>query len=162
MLTIKNPKTWDWAGMPLSDCCEGNAQDVYFTLKLFNLIMEKMAYHDAKDLNEHILMPSVENFAEMEYNGMPVEPKELSFISRELSGDIMRLEDDLYSYSAVDKKDALNSTADLVSILYTKEDGFRLYPADKTAKGKPSVSAPTLKVLLDQIQEEVESRHTLK
>ena len=56
------------------------------------------------------------------------------------------------------KNDNLASNKDLIDILYTRETGMGLYPPDKTAKGNPSVSAPTLKLLLEQIEEELQSR----
>ena len=43
-------------------------------------------------------------------------------------------------------------------ILYTREGGMELYPPDRTPKGAPSVSAPTLKLLLEHIDEELERR----
>jgi hypothetical protein len=39
--------------MPLSDCCEGNAKDTYFTLKLFDLIMEKFDGDPVMTVQEH-------------------------------------------------------------------------------------------------------------
>ena len=68
MLTIDNPSKFDWANMDLSDCCEGNAMDTYFTLKLFDLIMEKFEGDPVMTLIENVVMPSLETFAEMEYN----------------------------------------------------------------------------------------------
>jgi len=35
---------------------------------------------------------------------------------------------------------------------------MELYPPDRTPKGAPSVSAPTLKLLLEHIDEELERR----
>ena len=70
----------------------------------------------------------------------------------------MEEEDFLYSCKGVTKTDNLSSNNDLIDILYTREEGMGLYPPDKTAKGKPSVSAPTLKLLLDHIEEELKTR----
>ena len=72
MLTIHNPRTFDWANMPLSDCCEGNAADAYFTLKLFNLIEEKIRELGMEGLITKLIMPSLSTFSEMEYEGMLV------------------------------------------------------------------------------------------
>ena len=54
--------------------------------------------------------------------------------------------------------DNLSSNNDLIEILYTREDAFEMYPPDRTGKGSPSVSAPTLKLLLTFIEEELASR----
>ena len=38
------------------------------------------------------------------------------------------------------------------------EESFGVYPPDRTAKGAPSVSAPTLKLLLEYVNEELAKR----
>ena len=141
MLTVNNPRTFDWAGMSLSDCCEGNAADTYFTLKLFNLIEEKIKDLGMEKVVSQLVMPSLSTFSKMEYEGMEVSE-----------------EDELYTFKEVDTSSNLSSNSDLIEILYTNEDGFQLYPPDRTTKGAPSVSAPTLKLLLGQIEEELDSR----
>jgi len=158
MLTIQNPKKFDWKNMPLSDCCEGNAMDSYFTLKLFNLICEKMEGGSMFKLIKEIMMPSLEIFSEMEYNGMDIDTDVLDSVGKQLRSKNMDEEDDLYTCKGVVKTDNLSSNNDLIEILYTREEGMGLYPPDKTEKGSPSVSAPTLKLLLEHIEEELQAR----
>jgi len=158
MLTIDNPKKFDWANMDLSDCCEGNAMDTYFTLKLFDLIMERLGDQPVMKLLEGVVMPSLETFAEMEYNGLDVDMDTLESVGKQLRTTNMDEEDFLYTCKGVTKTDNLSSNNDLIEILYTRENAMGLYPPDKTAKGKPSVSAPTLKLLLEHIDAELESR----
>ena len=109
-------------------------------------------------LIEQIVMPSLETFADMEYNGLDVDTKVLASVGRELGTKNMNEEDFLYSCKGVVKTDNLSSNNNLIEILYTREVGLGLYPPDKTSKGKPSVSAPTLKLLLEHIDKELESR----
>jgi DNA polymerase-1 len=144
--------------MPLSDCCEGNALDSYFTLKLFDLINEKLQGNSMRKLLEQVIVPSLEIFADMEYLGMPVDPIVLDKVGRDLDTKNMEYEDFLYSCKGVIKTDNISSNNDLIEILYTREGALELYPPDKTKKGSPSVSAPTLKIILDQINEELEKR----
>jgi len=158
MLTIDNPKTFDWANMSLSDCCLGNAMDTHFTFRLYELIIEKLEGNPVMNLIENIVMPSIENFAIMEYNGLEVDPEKLKVVGKQLSNDNMWEEDLLYDCKGVTKTDNLSSNNDLIEILYTREGALELYPPDKTAKGKPSVSAPTLKILLEQIEKELSKR----
>lgn len=158
MLTIDNPKTFDWANMSLSDCCLGNAMDTHFTFKLYELIIEKLEGNSVMKLLENIVMPSIENFAIMEYNGLEVDPEQLKVVGKQLSNDNMWEEDLLYDCKGVTKTDNLSSNNDLIEILYTREGALELYPPDKTSKGKPSVSAPTLKILLEQIEKELSKR----
>lgn len=158
MLTVKNPKKFDWKNILLSDCCEGNAMDSYFTLKLFNLICKKMEGEPMFKLIENIMMPSLEIFSEMEYNGMDINIDVLDSVGKQLRSKNMDEEDDLYTCKGVVKTDNLSSNNDLIEILYTREEGMGLYPPDKTEKGSPSVSAPTLKLLLEHIEEELQTR----
>ena len=158
MLTIKNPKNFDWANMSLSDCAEGNARDTYFTLKLFNLIYEKLDELGSIEILEKVLMPSLPVFAEMEHYGLDVDPNQLSVVGKALRDKNIDSEDSLYYSKGVKNTDNLASANDLIDILYTREGALELYPPDKTPKGKPSVSAPTLKLLLEQVDEELKKR----
>ena len=158
MLTIKNPKTFDWANMALSDCCEGNAADSYFTLKLFNLIEEMLNELGMGNLLSKLIMPSLSTFSEMEHEGMHVSESKLESVGRQLRIANIDEEDNLYGFPQVVTNDNLSSNNDLIEILYTREGGFGLYPPDRTAKGTPSVSAPTLKLLLEHLEEELTKR----
>jgi len=158
MLTIKNPKTFDWANMALSDCCEGNAADSYFTLKLFNLIEKKLDDLGMSRLLNNLIMPSLSTFSEMEYEGMRVSEEKLESVGRQLRVANIEEEDNLYSFDQVETSDNLSSNNDLIEVLYTREGAFEMYPPDRTAKGTPSVSAPTLKLLLEHIEEELKRR----
>jgi len=158
MLTISNPKNFDWASMSLTDCCEGNAADAYFTLKLFDLVSNKLEDKGCLDFVEQVLPDALTVFSEMEYEGLEVSEEKLQGLNRELSNLIVHQEDDLYGFPQVERTDNLASNNDLSEIFYTREGGFELYPPDKTGSGKPSVSAPTLKLLLEQINSEISKR----
>lgn len=158
MLTISNPKTFDWANMDLGDCMEGNAADTHFTLKLYDLIMERLPEGRIMDLLEHVVMPSLENFAEMEWEGLIVDRGALDLVGRQLRSASIEKEDALYGCQGVTTDDTLSSNNDLQQILYLREGGMELYPPDRTPKGAPSVSAPTLKLILEHVNEEIERR----
>ena len=158
MLTIKNPKTFDWANMALSDCCEGNAADSYFTLKLFDLIEDKIRDLGMEKIISQLIMPSLSTFSQMEYEGMQVSEDKLKEVGRQLRVANIEEEDGLYNFKQVKTSDNLSSNLDLIEILYTREGAFELYPPDRTGKGSPSVSAPTLKLLLEHIEEELKKR----
>jgi len=158
MLTINNPKNFDWANMALSDCCEGNAMDAYFTLKLFDLVEEKLEALGVLPFVEKVLPSALETFADMEYEGLLVSKSKLAALGRSLKELTLNQEDSLYMFDQVIKTDNLSSNNDLIDIFYLREDAFEFYPPDKTAKGSPSVSAPTLKILLEQINEELFKR----
>jgi len=129
--------------------------DSYFTLKLFDLVEEKLDEIGVLPFVEKVLSKSLETFAGMEYEGLLVSKEKLSTLGRELGELTLNQEDDMYLFSQVIKTDNLSSNNDLIDIFYLREGGFEFYPPDKTAKGSPSVSAPTLKILLEQINEEL-------
>jgi len=161
MLTVSNPKKFDWASISLSDCCEGNAADSYFTLKLYNLLESKLEELRLSEFFEEVITPATTVFSVMEHDGLAVSTKKLGLVGKALSDFNIEMEDSLYAFSQVDSKDNLSSTNNLCEILYTRESGFGLYPPDKTTKGSPSVSAPTLKLLLEHIEEELGGRDGL-
>jgi hypothetical protein len=89
---------------------------------------------------------------------MLVDTKELAAVDRLLSNNIIDIEDALFMCPQVNKKDNLASTQDLAQVFYTREGGFELYPPDNTDKGAPSVNKDTLKIILDQINQELINR----
>jgi len=159
MLTIDNPKKFDWAGMSLHDCAEGNALDSYFTLKLFNICEKKLKKLNMLHLYDSLMSPATEVFSVMEFNGLNISQSKLNTVGKELYLQNVDEADDLHSHGQVEKDDNLSSTNDLVKILYTREKGFELYPPDRTDKGAPSVSAPTLKVILEHLEDELKKRN---
>jgi len=132
--------------------------DSYFTLKLFDLVESKLDDLKVLPFVEKILSESLETFAEMEYEGLLVSTEKLSTLKKDLKELTLNQEDSLYMFDQVQKIDNLASNNDLINIFYLREGGFEFYPPDKTAKGSPSVSAPTLKILLEQINEELTKR----
>ena len=158
MLTVNNPKNFDWSSMSLHDCAKGNALDAYFTLKLFHICEEKLQEYGMLGLYENLMAPATEAFKDMEYAGLDVSQERLKMVGKELFEKNVDQADSLYAFKQVNKEDNLSSNNHLIEVLYTREGGFNHYPPDKTAKGSPSVSAPTLKLLLEQIENELRTR----
>ena len=158
MLTVKDPKKQNWAEMSLADLAEGNAQDAFFTLRIFELLETQI-----KDLNLHhlygsLIAPMTPIFAEIEHNGLSVDSQTLDVLNTQLDSKIKDKESEIRALPEVNTEDNLNSTQDLVDILFTREGSFQLYPPVNTAKGKPSVNSECIDILLEQIDEELESR----
>jgi DNA polymerase I-like protein with 3'-5' exonuclease and polymerase domains len=97
-------------------------------------------------------------FAEIEYNGLEVDSGTLDNLNKDLESKIVQKHQDIKSIPEVSAEDNMNSSADLIDILFTRENSFQLYPPVNTAKGKPSVNAECIEILLEQIEEELESR----
>ena len=159
MLTVENPKKFDWSGMSLHDCAEGNALDSYFTLKLYDVCEKELKKLNMLHLYENLMAPATEIFSGMEFNGLDISQDKLTKVGKELYLKNVDDADELHSHDQVKKEDNLSSTNDLIEILYTREEGFELYPPDRTAKGAPSVSAPTLKVILEHLEDELKKRN---
>jgi len=159
MLTVDNPKKFDWSGMSLHDCAEGNALDSYFTLKLYNVCEKKLKKLNMMHLYKNLMSPATEVFSGMEYKGLDISQDTLNVVGKELYLKNVEDADSLHYHDQVKKEDNLSSTNDLIKILYTREDGFGLYPPDRTAKGSPSVAAPTLKIILEHLEDELKKRN---
>jgi len=158
MLTVRNGKKFDWSSISLFDCLQGNAMDSHYTLKIFNVLKEKLDEMEVSDFYEKVLSPANTVFMEPEYHGLTVSRDKLKSVGKELNDAIIIVHDGLYDYPQLNNKENLSSSRDLRGILYTKEKGFAFYPPDKTDKGAPSVSAPTLDIILSQIKKEIASR----
>ena len=158
MLTVRNGKKFDWANISLVDCVRGNAMDAHYTLKVFNVLQDKLNEMGVSEFYGTVLAPANTVFVEPEWSGIKVCPDKIKTIGKSLNDAIIDVHDSLYDYSQLSRKENLSSSRDLQGVLYTKEKGFAFYPPDKTEKGSPSVSAPTLEILLGQIKKELISR----
>ena len=158
MLTVRNGNKFDWANISMVDCVRGNAMDSHFTLKVFHVLKERLDEMGVSQFYEKVLAPANTVFVEPEWNGLRVCPHKIKSIGKSLNDTIIDVHDSLYDYPQLNNKENLASSRDLQGILYTKEQGFAFYPPDKTDKGSPSVSAPTLEILLGQIKKEIITR----
>ena len=158
MLGVNNPNKFDWENMALSACANGNYADAHYTLQLYHILNNKIKDLKMDKLYANVISPAINEFADIEYNGISVSPKTLEAVGKTLREANIEAEDKLYSCKGVKKTDNMSSNNDLIEILYTREDGLQMYPPDKTDKGSPSVSAPTLTILLEFINEELAKR----
>ena len=158
MLTVKDPKKQNWAEMSLADLAEGNAQDAFFTLRIFELLEGQLKDLELHHLYDTLIAPMTPVFAKIEYHGLDVDSQTLDVLNTQLDSKIKDKEAEIRALPEVSTEDNLNSTQDLVDILFTREGSFQLYPPVNTAKGKPSVNSECIDILLEQIDEELESR----
>jgi len=158
MLGIENPNKFDWANISLSACANGNYADAHYTLQIYHILYERMQELGMTKLYDNVISPAINEFADIEYHGINVSTNKLNEVGKVLRDANIEAEDFLYTCKGVQKTDNLSSNNDLIEVMYTREGGLELYPPDKTAKGSPSVSAPTLTIILDFINQELESR----
>ena len=158
MLTVRDGNNFDWANIPLTDCLHGNAMDAHYTLKVFEVLKEKLQEMGVSNFYGKVLAPANTVFMKPEYYGLSVSRTKLKSVGKSLNDSIIDVHDSLFAYPQLSTEDNLSSTRDLCGVFYTKEGGFEFYPPDKTDKGLPSVSKPTLDILLSQIKQELNSR----
>ncbi len=157
MLTVRNANQFDWSSLGLEECARGNALDASFTLRIYEVLLEKIKDNGTYNTFDKLLSPLFPVFAEIEYAGLEVSPGELGDVSRTLTDLLMDIEDSLYMTDKVVKTANLKSTADLIKVLFSDE-GFGFYPPKVTEKGKPSTDKQSLDTLLGQIDTELEKR----
>jgi len=132
--------------------------DSHYTLKVFSVLYAMLDDMGVLPFYENVLAPANTVFMEPEYEGLIVSRGRLKEVARSLNNSVIDIHDSMYDFPQLNVEENLASTKDLRQIFYTKEEGFALYPPDKTDKGLPSVSKPTLDILLNQIKKEISSR----
>jgi len=158
MLTVTNSASFDWAGQSLHDCAKGNAMDSYFTLKLLKVYKEKLEDLGLNKITYELISPLLPIFSEMEVKGLNVSQANLKSVGDKLQKNNISLHDGLYKHKQVRKTDNVTSNEDQIDILFGRVGGFELYPPVYTDGNKPSVAKECLDTLLQQIEEELESR----
>lgn len=162
MLTVRGKKV-DYKNMTLVDIAEGNSMDVYFTLKIFYILYEELKKIELIDFYENLIVPLTPIFAEIESKGMKIASDKLYIIGKGLELNIaeeLKKITELQEVQEVVKegKTNLNSPKILCDILFTSDKGYNLYPPVWTDGGDPSSNEKCLSMLLEQIEEELESR----
>jgi DNA polymerase I-like protein with 3'-5' exonuclease and polymerase domains len=160
MLTVKNPKDVDWAGMSLLDIADGNAQDVYMTWMIFQELEKAMKKLNLIEYYDKLISPCTTRFARAEYNGLDVNMKVVDTIAVPLKAEIEAADAKLRSVPKVPKDINLGSSKQLVDLLFEDDEGFLLYPPNRSKQtGRPSADAPTIEELKTLIEEELEKRN---
>lgn len=157
MLGVNSPRTFDWANIPLQEGMLGNSLDAFFTLNLYNKFREDLAKEKVFTLLNSVIVPASEILTESEYEGMDIDTVELKNLDAEINKMLDGVKQKISEHKEVGDKN-LNSTKDMIEILYTGEDGFKLYPPDRTGKDAPSVAAGTIELLLSIIKSELSKR----
>jgi len=172
MLTVDGKK-FDWKNIPLMQCADGNAKDTYATAKVYAKLLEEVRQKKLEKLYEKLISPLTIAFRDMEYAGLLIDEDKLNELDVELEEKIRLADIALREAAGLGEEDNLNSTAQLVNIIYSfKKDekgewvqvddfGLGLYPFDFTKKGAPSTNEETLTKVKIMVEEEY-SRRGLK
>tara|TARA_R110000868_G_scaffold13711_3_gene63580 strand:- start:9388 stop:9897 length:510 start_codon:yes stop_codon:yes gene_type:complete len=159
-------KKTDWKNMALAVMARGNALDAYFTFKIFKKLELELERLGMTNTYKHLLVPAVTLFKDMELDGMLIDRSRVNKLSKDLLANIVEKEDVLYKLKEVDNSYEMTSTDDITKVLFSADKsgniidgGFGLYPpitSDKT--DNPSTSVEALDILLEQLEEEINSR----
>jgi DNA polymerase I-like protein with 3'-5' exonuclease and polymerase domains len=160
MLTVKDGKKQDWDGMSLHEIAEGNAMDVFFTLRIFDLLTERLAENPSLEKAYTLMMsPLAAEFAEIEARGFVVDTEVLEGLDEEVSANVKELHDAVLALPRVPGNMNLNSNPQLVELLYTGDDGYQLFPPYTSKKTKnPSCDKNSMEFLIEAIEAELGRR----
>lgn len=150
----------DWKNISLADCAQGNIKDAHLTYKLGVLFLEKLKEYNPNILKlfKEIIYPLAPMFAEMEAEGLHVDLDRLAKVEIEVNSKIENITKQMSELGVLKKEHNLNSNADKADIFYLDDECLGLYPPDRTKKGQPSTSKDTIKLMLVQINNELEKR----
>jgi DNA polymerase-1 len=149
----KNQKTFDQ--VPLEQASPYAAEDADVTLQLAEMLHPQIAAMGLGDLYHGLELPLVEVLAELEYNGIKVDPDELDRQRLRLESEIAKLKSqiDEAALDALDRTFDLDSPKQLSATLFNKPDdqdlpGLGIKPVKKTKTGY-STDAEVLQKLTD-------------
>jgi DNA polymerase-1 len=120
-------------------------EDADITLKLVNILKEKLMQYNLLKLFKEVEMPLVEVLIQMEINGVKLDLEHLKKLSKEMEIRLQEIKQEIYKTTG--KEFNINSTQQLGKILYEemeihKEMNIKRIP--RTAKGSYSTSESAL------------------
>ncbi|MEM0984564.1 MAG: DNA polymerase, partial [Planctomycetota bacterium] len=148
----KNQKTFDQ--VPLDKAAAYAAEDADVTLQLAGIMHPELKKAGLEELYRDVELPLVEVLAELEWNGILVDPNELDRQRERLEKEIDRIKDELSdaSMNTVGREFDPDSPKQLSAVLFNKPDaqdpGLGIKPIKKTKTGY-STDAEVLGKLAD-------------
>tara|TARA_R110000824_G_scaffold103208_6_gene245271 strand:+ start:496 stop:969 length:474 start_codon:yes stop_codon:yes gene_type:complete len=152
MLTVTNGAKHDWGSMPLDEMAIGCAMDCDFTLRVWRILRKDMLKKRLHHVYDNLLKEIALELAGVENFGITVDTEYLAVLEVKLTKEIAILEKELQELSPIDDVN-VNSNVDLQNILFTGDEGLKLYPVTFTKKTKkPSVTDADLQLILEEIE----------
>lgn len=170
MLTKDNATKVDWTKIPILECMEGNALDAYYTVKIYNKLIEDVKTKRLEKLYDKLISPLTPILAEMEYEGLLIDTNKLADLKQQILTKLDQLKASFNTIDFIPSGVNFDSSHDLIKILYSLERddkkewqvsesyGFGLYPFSKTDKGQPQTNDETLVQLKDIVEKEYSRR----
>ena len=128
-------------GASLKDLAEYNANDTYYTRKLMFLFLEKMS-EDERLLRFYrkVMIPAIEVFREIEYNGVYVDQKKLDEVDEYFKTQLQDVRRKLKKHGDIN----WNSTQQIADLLFNQ---MKIKPLEMTENRKYSTSESVMKRL---------------
>lgn len=148
--TGKNQKRFD--EVPLDQAGPYAAEDADVSLQLHGIMAPQIEEMGLTDLNDDVEVPLIDVLAELEYNGILVDPKELEKQEERLNNRIEKLKDEIQdeAMASCGRTFEPDSPKQLAGILFNKPDaadpGLGIKPL-KRGKTGPSTDAEVLEKL---------------
>ena len=135
------------ADVPYSDIKHYACEDADITFRLFEIFKEKLAEDELLEISEKVDFPLIHVLAAMELNGVKIDSDMLDQFSKELTEDLISLEERIFSKT--EEEFNLNSPQQLGHILFEK---MKLPAGKKTKTGQYSTSEDVLSKLAGEYE----------
>jgi DNA polymerase I-like protein with 3'-5' exonuclease and polymerase domains len=165
MLKVPDGNKFDWVNIPLDECMKGNAQDTYYTAKVYGKLLKDIRAKGLEKLYDKIISPVTPIFRDMEYNGILIDEVELAKLKAEIQAKLEKISGEMLSVEGIPPNSKLTGD-DLIKILYSLKKnkdkewevdesvGFQLYPFSMTDKGQPKTDEETLIQMKELVDKE--------
>ncbi|MAV05752.1 MAG: DNA polymerase I [Candidatus Pelagibacter sp.] len=135
-------KQLNFSDVNLEEATQYAAEDADVTLRLFNLLMERINNEKLNQIYEVFEKPMIKLLSKLEINGIKVDEAYLKKLSKKFEGRLKKIEKEIYSISG--KKFNIGSPKQLGEIIYKD---LKIAKLKKTKKGSLATSAKILEDL---------------
>ena len=135
-------KQLNFSDVNLEEATQYAAEDADVTLRLFNLLMERINNEKLNQIYEVFEKPMIKLLSKLEINGIKVDEAYLKKLSKKFEGRLKKIEKEIYSISG--KKFNIGSPKQLGEIIY---NDLKIAKLKKTKKGSLATSAKILEDL---------------
>lgn len=169
MLTVDKSNNFDWKNIPLLDCVEGNSLDSLFTFIIGAELYPKVMDTDYAGVLNNIIIPIINIFESMEYNGLDIDPSRLEHVDWQLTTKIAQLKEEL-DLTCGRGDINYNSSQQLCKVLFSldksedgdwmfdESSGFGIFPPSLTGKGQPATNEENVKKIFELVKAEYTKR----
>ena len=132
----------DFADIELAKATEYAAEDADVTLRLYEILKERMDEEKLNKIYEYFEKPMVKLLAKLEFNGIKVDPNYLKKLSAQFEKKLKKIEKDIFATAG--REFNIGSTKQLGEIIYNE---LKIAKLKKTKKGSLATNANILEDL---------------